>query len=565
MLGGRMPDRAVRTTRRTLVAGAGSLAAGLVLSTPAHARLVTSTRGVGPGAFLDGVASGEPAPDAVTLWGRITTERPRTAARLIVASDPDLRTIVATVTVPTAAGVDHTLKARVGGLRPDTHYWYVWQSSDGMSPVGRTKTAPDPASDKTVAIGYSSCQRLTEGFFNAHGDAATQDLDLYAFLGDYTYEYQRAREAGGASDELTTNDLASYRAKLRFYRTDPHLRELHRLHPTVHVWDDHEVENDYGDGEPTPSAMQRASGYRASFEWHPRLSVPGDRYRLYRNWRLGKHAELLMLDQRQYRTVGAPGQTILGRPQMDWVKSGLSRSGASWKFLGNPTMIAPLGLNGPAGGVSFNPDQWDGYPAERDELLGHIGTAGITDAVFLTGDIHIFFANELPIDSKPLSGSRVVATEYVGGSVTSEGVPATIEAIGNGAIQAINPQFRYVQGAMHGWAVLRAGAQELRVDYRASDITTQGAPSDTIASFVQARGANRFDQMSGTPGGDARVAARGELSDRPAKTSAALRTRRQAEAGMAEAAPAARRRLAERHALQRTRRDDRSRDRRRAA
>lgn len=62
-----MPENAVRTTRRTLVAGAGSLAAGLALSTPAHARLVASTRGVGPGAFLDGVASGEPSPDAVTL------------------------------------------------------------------------------------------------------------------------------------------------------------------------------------------------------------------------------------------------------------------------------------------------------------------------------------------------------------------------------------------------------------------------------------------------------------------------------------------------------------------
>jgi len=562
-----MPARTVRTTRRALVAGAGSLAAGLALSTPAHARLLTSTRGVGPGAFLDGVASGEPTPDAVTFWGRITTERPRTAARLLVASDPDLRTIVATVLVPTATGVDHTLKARVGGLRPATHYWYVWQSTDGMSPVGRTKTAPDPASDAQVAIGFSSCQRLTEGFFNAHRDAAAQDLDLYAFLGDYTYEYQRQKEAGGASDELATNDLASYRTKLRFYRTDPHLRELHRLHPTVHVWDDHEVENDYGDGEPTPSAMQRASGYRASFEWHPRLSVPGDRYRLYRNWRLGKHAELLMLDQRQYRTVGAPGQTILGRPQMDWVKSRLSASGATWKFLGNPTMIAPLGLNLPLGlgGASFNPDQWDGYPAERDELLAHIGSAGVSDAVFLTGDIHIFFANEIPIDSKPQSGSRVVATEFVGGSVTSEGVPAVIEAIGNGAIQAINPQFKYVQGAMHGWGMLRADGRELRVDFRASDIARQGAESITIASFVQARGANRFDQASGPLGGNQARSARGELSARAASSSAKLAGRRAAEDAMAAAGPARRRRLAERHALTRTTRDDRSRDRRRAA
>lgn len=184
---------------------------------------------------------------------------------------------MATTVVPTSSGVDHTLKARVGGLRPDTHYWYVWQSATGMSPVGRTKTAPDPASEKTIAVGYSSCQRLTHGFFNAHADAAAHDdLDLYAFLGDYTYEYAAAKESGGAADELATNDLASYRAKLRFYRADPHLRELHRVHPTVHTWDDHEVEDNYTDGKGGhPFASQRAAGYRASFEWHPRLSVPG--------------------------------------------------------------------------------------------------------------------------------------------------------------------------------------------------------------------------------------------------------------------------------------------------
>jgi phosphodiesterase/alkaline phosphatase D-like protein len=557
-----MGTTAVRTTRRTIVAGAGAVAAGLALSTPVHARLLTGTRDVGPGAFLDGVASGEPAQDAVTFWGRITTDRPRTAARLIVSSDPDLRTIVATVLVPTSSGVDHTLKARVPGLRPDTHYWYVWQSRDGMSPIGRTKTAPDPQSAKEVAVGYSSCQRLTAGFFNAHKDAAAYDLDLYAFLGDYTYEYAATRDSGGAADELTTNDITSYRAKLRFYRSDPHLRELHRLHPTVHVWDDHEVADNYTDGEPAPSALQRAAGYRASFEWHPRLSVPGDRYRLYRNWRLGKNAEMFMLDQRQYRTAPAPGDAFLGRPQLDWVKRGLSGSDASWKLIGNPAMIALLGLNGPLGGATFNADQWDGYVAERNELLGHIG-AGIDDVSFLTGDIHIFFANQLTVDGT--TTGRQVATEFVGGSVTSSGVPEAIELLGNTAIQAINPQFRYVQGARHGWSVLRADAKRMQVDYRASDITKQGDACETIARFVQLRGENRFTQAAGVLGGDQRVTRAGETAERPAKAGTPLAQRRVAEGRIATAGPARRARLAEQQATVRTKHDDRTRDRRRAA
>lgn len=539
-------SRPLVTTRRELVAAGGALLAGLALTTPAHARLIASARGVGPGQFLDGVASGEPGPGAVTLWGRISTERPRSAARLIVAADPDLTRVVATALVPTSAGVDHTLKLRVGGLEPDTRYWYAWQSRDALSPIGRTKTAPAPDSDVPVIVGFSSCQRLHDGFYNAHKEAAARDdLDLYAFLGDYTYEYEDAAEEElrrGA--EPASVDLGSYRAKLRRYRADPHLRELHRLHPVVHVWDDHEVADNYTDGDPAPSAQQRSAGYRASFEWMPRMSVPGDRHRLYRNWRLGRHAELFMLDERQYRDPGNPGTTLLGRPQLDWVKAGLSGSGASWKLIGNPVMIALLGFNGPGGGLSFNRDQWDGYTTERDELLGHIAAAPVRDVAFLTGDIHMFFANHLQSDSRPGSGSPVVATEYVGGSVTSSGIPSWLEGLGNGAIRAINPQIQYLQGAEHGWSVLRADGEALRVDYRASDIRVEGAAMRTIASFAQARGSNRIEQVSGEQSAMAAQTLGEDPAARPAASGSALARRRASAAAFEAAAPSQRVRLA---------------------
>src|SRR5690606_12464136 len=85
------------TTRRQLVVVGGSLAPGVALTTPAHARLLPRTRGIGRGRFLDGVASGEPGPEAVTFWGRLRTSRPRSAARLVVAADEGLTRTVATV------------------------------------------------------------------------------------------------------------------------------------------------------------------------------------------------------------------------------------------------------------------------------------------------------------------------------------------------------------------------------------------------------------------------------------------------------------------------------------
>lgn len=486
------------TTRRELVVASGALAAGFAVTNPAYARLQPRTKGVGRGQFLDGVASGEPTESAVTFWSRVTTANQRSAAKLIVAKDQGMEKVIATVVVPTSSGVDHTVKARIGGLKPSQHYWYAWQTRDDVSPIGRTKTAPTADSNQPVTIGYSSCQNYPVGFFNAHGDAAKIDeIDIYAFLGDYYYEYdgESNEDIGGRVNRGTpdpaSTDLTSYRSKLKLYRGDSQLRELHRMHPVVHVWDDHEVADNYTDGKPSPSALQRAAGYRASNEWLPRVAVPGDRNRLYRSLRYGKNAELFMLDQRQYRTPGVPGTTLLGRAQMDWLKGGLASSSAKWKLIGNPDMITPLGVS-PSGeaGLIFNKDQWDGYPAERTELLSWISDKKINDVAFLTGDIHLYMANNVMHNGRP------VATEYIGGSVTSSAVPESLNGVAASILQGINPWIKYFDGARHGWSIARVSDSVMNVEYRSSDIRVAGAPSTTLAAFTQAAGANQIGQQT---------------------------------------------------------------------
>ena len=134
-----MPSPPRLTRRRLVVAGAGAVAGAYV--TPAWARrLVSVDAKQGPGRFLDGVASGEPSTDAVTFWSRLTTESQRSGARLIVARDEGLSQVVQTVVVPTSAAVDGALKARVAGLDPDTVYYYGFESTEGHSDIGRTKT-----------------------------------------------------------------------------------------------------------------------------------------------------------------------------------------------------------------------------------------------------------------------------------------------------------------------------------------------------------------------------------------------------------------------------------------
>ena len=410
------------TTRRELVAAATATALTASVPPAWGKRLLSRSARVGPGFFSDGVASGEPGSTAVTFWSRLRTDRPRSGARLIVATDEQMRDTVATVVVPTGRSVNGTLKARLGGLEAHTEYFYVWQSGSDVSEIGRTRTRPPAGSAVPLRIAFSSCQRFSSGYFSAHAHAAAEDLDAYVFLGDYIYERVRTGVVLGRDEPFNANDLGSYRRKYQQYRTDPGLRELHRLHPALHVWDDHEIENNYSDNRPQPSPLQRAAGYRAAFEWIPRIVEPRDRHRIYRRLPWGNFAELFLLDERQYRTGNGDGQPrrLLGEAQMAWLIDGLKTSRARWKIVAQQVIVA----QDPYGDGRPNLDMWDGYPDDRARLLGEIERNGIQNVVFITGDAHVFACNLLATDFNRLGdGSRVpaAAVEYVGGSITTEG------------------------------------------------------------------------------------------------------------------------------------------------
>ena len=74
----------------------------------------------------------------------------------------------------------------------------------------------------------------------------------------------------------------------------------------------------------------------------------------------------------------------------------------------------------PPEGVPYNVDQWDGYTDDRREVFEHLRDNGVTDALFVTGDIHSGWACDLPADKATYAGTRnSVGVEFVGTSVTS--------------------------------------------------------------------------------------------------------------------------------------------------
>ncbi|MEV4506991.1 alkaline phosphatase D family protein [Streptomyces klenkii] len=532
-----------RRTAVTAVAGAATVALlPLAGAAPAYA--------ADPPAFLHGVASGDPLPDGILLWTRVTPSPDavpgsgRGAAVDVaweVAEDEEFGKVVARGTVTATAAADHTVKADVRGLSPATAYWYRFTAGGVHSPAARTRTAPAAgAAVPGIRFGVVSCANWESGHFAAYRHLADRrDLDAVLHLGDYIYEYgtgvyppaaQVVRQHAPAHEIIT---LADYRTRHGRYKTDAHLQALHHAHPFVAIWDDHEFANDAWTGgaeNHTPGAegewsARVAAAKQAYFEWMPvRPSTAGT---TYRRLRFGNLADLHLLDLRSFRSqqvkagdgkVDDPERTITGRAQLDWLKAGLASSDTTWRLVGNPVMISPfafgalpahlleplaklLGL--PAGGIAANTDQWDGYTDDRRELLGHLDERGIRNTVFLTGDIHMSWANDVPKKAATYPLSPSLATEFVVTSVSSDNLddllgvaPHTVSLAAAAAVQAANRHAKWVDMDSHGYGVLDVTPEQAQMDYYAlSDKRDPKAAAEWTRSYRTRSGTQRVERV----------------------------------------------------------------------
>ncbi|HYT38696.1 MAG TPA: alkaline phosphatase D family protein, partial [Acidimicrobiia bacterium] len=191
------------------------------------------------------MASGDPTPDGVVLWTRVSVAATDTVpVRWTVANDPALADPVAGGSVDAGPGGDHTVHVAVSGLRPATTYWYGFTVGGERSMVGRTRTLPAPDGPLArIRLGVVCCSHYATGYFNAYGRLAERDVDLVVHLGDYIYEaeakHERWTRLHRPRGQCLT--LPDYRARHGQYKTDPDLQALHARHPMVAVWDDHEL------------------------------------------------------------------------------------------------------------------------------------------------------------------------------------------------------------------------------------------------------------------------------------------------------------------------------------
>ncbi len=449
----------------------------------------------------------------------------------MVATDRKFGNVIEERSVTAREDRDFTARTFINGLKPDKHYFYRFVTEDSKSPVGRFKTAPPLNSRKPIRIAFYSCQNWNAGFYNAQRAIANEkDLDLVLCLGDYIYEYSDPgvrNDTTGVNHDGDTQLLSEYWQKYRLYKSDPNLKAMHAAHPFLSVWDDHEVEDNYADGQPSshqqdpsqtqlkdyprrvPFAQREANGHRAFFNYMPRARFKGDRDRIYEEYRLGqagrhpahRRAPVPRPPALQRRAAGCDARTpirprtMLGARQLEWFKSRLVGAPATWKVWATELMVMATRI---APGVPAQVDAWDGYGYERKQILDHILDNNVQNVVAITGDIHTFFAGTAYTTGDKATG-RAALPEFVGGSATSTGLP---EATGLSpdtlaVLAAINPHIAFYDFVKRGYGVIEIGPTETVCELKAVDAKTPGASTPTtIAKFRVPLGARIPERLS---------------------------------------------------------------------
>lgn len=475
--------------------------------------------------FHHGVASGDPTPTSVVLWTRVTPTPGATPGSGIgneveigweVGRDASISTVVASGSMITGPGRDHTVHVDPGGLEPATRYFYRFTAPDGTrSPVGTTATLTlDHTPLTSLNLAIASCSNWESGFYAAFGDIARRadagQLDLVVFLGDYIYEYGQGQFVGKngvvrstqpAEESIT---LSQYRQRYGHHRSDPDLQAAHAALPWVVMWDDHETANDsWREGAQNhqphegPWSDRRQAAMQAYLDWMPIRATTESV--LYRSFTFGDLGQLSMLDLRSFRDAppthqewlnGMRGTTMMGTGQFNWLKTQVENSTARWNIIGSSVMFAPMQVTGGPliqlpDPLPANLDQWDGYSRERDRLLSVLAGTG-RPSLFLTGDIHSEWGSTLRHDG------RHIAAELVGSSISSPNVDDFLKLPENNPVSLNLETFirdnashvRHVDLDAHGYAVASLTPDAVRMEWvRVADISRADSPVSTAIAL----------------------------------------------------------------------------------
>ncbi|MDJ0878948.1 MAG: alkaline phosphatase D family protein [Halieaceae bacterium] len=272
-------------------------------------------------------------------------------------------------------------------------------------PVNRVTTGASGSASRTLVVG--SCRYLLRflggTFFDDRGDKTFRSIKklkesapVHALVmtGDQIY----------ADDLNILNPDQSVDEYLKRYRqvfSQKHIAGLMAEVPTYMTLDDHEIEDNW----PThssqrdyvtkfPAAMHAYQTYQTSHSpLHPvvngRVDSPPD-YLWY------THSDgccnFFVMDTRTERRVLEGDPAIISDEQMEALLEWLSSDPSKVKVV---VTAVPFW-------ESDSEDKWEGFLAQRDQILEHIDTLGIRRVLFLSGDVHASMSSELELPNSKI-------------------------------------------------------------------------------------------------------------------------------------------------------------------
>lgn len=403
-----------------------------------------------PQSLVNGVASGDVTQDSAVLWARSTVLGEVTFE---YSTDADFGAIAGTTTA-TVTDITLPVKVEVDGLEPGTEYVFRATDAAGDMESGRFVTAAELGTQAGLTFGIGGDWQQAPPY-PILSSAAERNLDFFVKLGDTIYADLETPATPGVSQSRTLEQFRAKHSEILSPRFG--LSATSDLYKTTSVLasiDDHEVvDNVAGGAAPgeSPDAPDIGSSpdplftddvdfvndtqayedaLQAYQEYHPLrdefYDTPDDprtdgERKLYRANQYGSDASVFVLDSRSFRDAQLdpanladptsflveafdPSRTLLGRAQLDTLKADLLESqenGTTWKFVLIPEPIQNFG-------VVAAEDRFEGYAAERTELLSFIDQNGIDNVVFMAGDFHGTIVNNLTYQLAP--GTEQIAT-----------------------------------------------------------------------------------------------------------------------------------------------------------
>lgn len=402
---------------------------------------------LGPGALAAlpatmpcGGACGDVTSTSAVLW-TLSTVPGRVTFRW--STSPTMAPLAGSI-VRRQQTTDKPFKHVVQGLQPGTSYFYTMTNEVGAVVAGQFRTSA-AGGFAGLRFGVSGDWRGELSPYPSIRNVPSRQLDFFVELGDTIYadypsptvplaqavtlEQLRAKHGEGYGTRIGENFWAALRQSTSVYA----------------MIDDHEVTNDFAGGA-APSTDPRFAGQPGSFinetpffangleafidynPVRPEYYPPGpdartaNKRKLYRYRRFGKDAALFLLDSRSFRDAPLPpvadptnpaqvgnyvatsllrtDRTLLGRQQVADLKADLldaKAAGVLWKFIMVPEPIQNLGVLGAS-------DRFEGYAAERTELLEFILANEILNVVFVTADIHGTVTNNINLQRLTQNG-----------------------------------------------------------------------------------------------------------------------------------------------------------------